>query len=69
LLAVLTPEQREKLERLTVSVRERLAHLATLPKDEPEDDSWKNSWKPGDPIPEGFAPPRKTRGFPMGGSL
>ncbi|MGL4943847.1 MAG: Spy/CpxP family protein refolding chaperone, partial [Thermoguttaceae bacterium] len=46
LLAVLTPEQREKLERLTVSVRERLAHLATLPKDEPEDDSWKNSWKP-----------------------
>lgn len=69
LLAVLTPEQREKLERLTVSVRERLAHLATLPKDESEEEAWKKSWKPGDPIPEGFSPPRKTRGFPMGGSL
>ena len=30
-----------------------------------KDDSWKDAWKPGDPLPEGATPPTQERRFPF----
>ena len=71
-LALLTPEQTAKYERILTEWPKKLEQLKTdwLAKQKekgPEDDAWKKSWKPGDPLPEGAVPPyRPRRAFPLG---
>lgn len=67
-LALLTAEQQAKLEILHGDWAKKIASIQAAEEgnDMPEDDSWKKSWKPGDPIPEGALPPRKKSAFPFG---
>ena len=62
-LALLTKEQTAKLERILAGAPKYLARRVGLIK---EDEEWKKSWKPGDPIPEGAVPDRPHGIFPMG---
>ena len=64
---ILTPEQREYLETLAEEIPKKLEELrakrqAESPK---KDESWKDAWKPGDPIPEEFSTPTPERRFPI----
>ncbi len=67
---ILTPEQRKRLDEIREEVPKKLqAFREALKKkqaENPEDDSWKKSWKPGDPMPEGAVPPRRPSRFPRG---
>lgn len=60
-LALLTPEQIAKMEKILKEVPEEIARLGG---DAP-DDAWKKSWKPGDPVPEGKTPPKQRKPFPF----
>jgi hypothetical protein len=72
-LALLTREQTAKYEQILAEWPKKIEQLKadwlTKQKEKkPEDDEWKKSWKPGDPIPEGAVPPyRPRRAFPLGG--
>ena len=72
-LAFLTPEQTAKYEKLLAEWPPKFKKLqedwlARQKEKGPEDDAWKKSWKPGDPVPEGAVPPLiKNRVFPFGG--
>lgn len=50
----LTQEQKEKLATLRKEIPEKLAALQLQQENQlaEQDDSWKNSWKPGDPLPK-----------------
>lgn len=64
---ILTPEQRERITQIKKEVPEKIAEIKRKKASEPkEDDSWKDFWKPGDPLPEGAVPPRRAPRFPMG---
>jgi len=67
---ILTPEQRERLEKLGEEIPKKLAQLKDKQESEtPKDEPWKpgaDSWKPGDPIPEHLQAPEPRRRFPMG---
>ncbi len=67
---ILTPEQRKRLDEIREEIPKKMqAFREALEKkraENPEDDSWKNSWKPGDPLPEGAVPPRRPSRFPRG---
>ncbi|MCL2745140.1 MAG: Spy/CpxP family protein refolding chaperone [Planctomycetaceae bacterium] len=59
ILAVLTKEQTGRLEKILADAPKYLVERLGL--NEKQDDSWKDSWKPGDPIPESFKKaPRKN---------
>ena len=63
ILAVLTREQTERMEKILAGAPKYLVQRLGLA--EKRDDSWRDSWKPGDPIPDGFKnAPRKP--FPGG---
>lgn len=59
---LLTPQQTERLEKI---IAETPAWLKSTNQTEAavEDDSWKDSWKPGDPVPEKQTKERKA--FPL----
>lgn len=67
---ILTKEQKEKLATLREEIPKKLAsireELEKKAKENPVDNSWMESWKPGDPIPEGATPPRPRGRFPLG---
>ena len=66
--ANLTPEQKERLAQIREEVPLRLAKIKEeleKKKAEPQDDSWKDAWKPGDPIPEHLKSPQPKRRFPF----
>ena len=66
----LTPEQKERLAQIREEVPLRLAKIKEeLEKKKAEaakDESWKDAWKPGDPIPEHLKAPEPKRRFPFG---
>ncbi len=66
----LTPEQRERLAKIREEMPQKLAKIKeelAKKKAEPQrDDSWKDAWKPGDPLPEGVEPQQPKRRFPFG---
>jgi len=67
--ANLTPEQKERLSQIREEVPKRIAKIMEeleKKKSEPQDDSWKDAWKPGDPIPEHLQAPEPKRRFPFG---
>lgn len=67
LLALLTAEQRKRFEEIVAQTPEFLSKRFRKPTETEDDEEWKKSWKPGDPVPEN-APARKPRGgFPSGG--
>jgi hypothetical protein len=63
---MLNEEQTKKLAELLANrpqfLTDRTVLFRTAKK---EDDSWKKSWKPGDPIPAGAVPPRPKGRFPL----
>jgi Spy/CpxP family protein refolding chaperone len=63
---ILTPQQRERLDQLKEEISKKLAQIKEKKASEPpkEDDSWKDAWKPGDPIPEEFQQPTPPIRFP-----
>ena len=68
--ALLTKEQTAKLEKLLADWPAKLEQIradwkAAQAKKKPEDDSWREAWKPGDPVPEGAVPPRPRKAFPF----
>ena len=63
-LALMTKEQMERLDKILAGAPQYLVKRLGL--DVKRDDSWRDSWKPGDPIPEGALPPQKDRVFPLG---
>ena len=63
----LTVEQRERLAKIPEKYAAMIAKAKNESGQEPEDDSWKHAWKPGDPIPEGMKVPEQSpRRFPIG---
>ncbi|MDR3110350.1 MAG: Spy/CpxP family protein refolding chaperone [Planctomycetaceae bacterium] len=67
ILALLTKEQTDKLDKIFSNAPKYLAVRVGLIKENEDKDAWKKSWKPGDPIPEGAVPENKTpRIFPIG---
>lgn len=66
---ILTKEQKEKLDTIREEMPKKLAEIreeiAKKAKENPEDESWKDSWKPGDPLPEGAVPPPRKPRFPI----
>ena len=50
----LTTEQRERLAQIPEKYAAMITKAANESAQEPEDDSWKHAWKPGDPLPEGM---------------
>lgn len=74
LLTILNKEQVAKLESLLTNIppfvkQKHMARTLPPPKvDEKEFDEWKESWKPGDPIPDRFKREEKARRrvFPSG---
>ncbi len=69
-LALLTKEQVAKLDQLLVDLPKKLKQLEAdwkteQAKKKPEDDAWREAWKPGDPVPEGAVPPRVRKPFPF----
>ncbi len=66
ILALLTPEQAKKFERLMANRPAFLDAPGTASDAAvPENDEWKKSWKPGDPVPEGYEAPQPKGGFPF----
>ena len=66
--ANLTPEQMERLAQIREEVPKKLAKIKKeleKKKAEAQDDSWKDAWKPGDPIPEHLQAPEPKRRFPF----
>ena len=62
----LTAEQRERLAQIPEKYAAMIAKAKNESGQEPEDDSWKHAWKPGDPIPEGMkAPEQPVSRFPI----
>ena len=65
----LTLEQRERLAEIREEVPKRLAKIKEeFEKKKAEaakDESWKDAWKPGDPIPEDLRVPEPQRRFPF----
>ncbi len=66
--ALLTKEQTAKLEKLLADWPAKLEQIradwkAAQAKKKPEDDSWREAWKPGDPVPEGAAEPERRFRF------
>jgi hypothetical protein len=69
--ALLTLQQREQYAKLKKELSEQLElarkeQIAKQKEKKPEDYEWLNSWKPGDPIPEGAVPPLPPSRFPRG---
>ncbi|MDR3181383.1 MAG: hypothetical protein LBT89_00435 [Planctomycetaceae bacterium] len=65
---MLNEEQTKKLAKLLANRPQFLIGTTLLigtAKKKKEDDSWKKSWKPGGPIPEGAVPPRPKGRFPL----
>ncbi len=68
---ILTPEQLARFEKIVAEWPAKMEKLqeewqAREDAKKPEDDEWKKSWNPGDPVPEGAVPPRSPRkAFPM----
>ena len=58
--AVLTEKQKELLDTIRARVPEKVIKVFVE-----EDDSWKRSWKPGDPIPENLKRKIPARRFPV----
>lgn len=67
---ILTPEQKDRLAAIREDVSQKLAsireELEKRDQENSDDESWKNSWKPGDPLPEGTVPPQRKPRFPLG---
>ncbi len=68
--ALLTKEQLAKLEKILTDWPKKLESIRADWKlkqenKKPEDDSWRNAWKPGDPVPEGAVPPKIRKPFPF----
>ena len=61
----LTKEQREELDSLREEHAKKIAKIKEELEKKAKDDSWKDAWKPGDPLPEGAAPPVQERRFPF----
>ena len=61
----LTTEQREKLDSIREEHAKKIAKIKEELEKKAKDDSWKDAWKPGDPLPEGAVPPVKERRFPF----
>ncbi len=61
---LLTPRQTERLEQIIAKTPD---WLKSLKKEESvqDDDTWKDSWKPGDPVPEGKSRPKERKSFPL----
>lgn len=70
-LTILTDEQTRKLENLLANVpdfiQKRRARMGVPPAQTVKNDDWKESWKPGDPLPEHIRQREKAkrRVFPM----
>ncbi len=63
---VLTKEQIAKHEKILAEWPAKLETLKAQQKNAKKpDDSWKKSWKPGDPVPKGAVPPQQRKPFPM----
>lgn len=71
MLALLTPEQKKKFDAIKDRLSKKLDRIRADWQEKqkakkPEDDSWRDAWKPGDPVPEGAVPPRPNRKpFPL----
>ncbi len=68
--ALLTTEQKAKLDKIREDWPKKLEQLRAdwkwkQEKKKPEDDSWRDAWKPGDPVPEGAVAPRIRKPFPF----
>ena len=61
----LTKEQRETLDNIREEHAKKIAKIKEELEKKAKDDSWKDVWKPGDPLPEGAVPPVKERRFPL----
>ncbi len=67
---ILTPSQRERLARIREELPKKIAAIVGKPGNEnatgeqPDDESWKDSWKPGDPMPVKTRSPFPGRRFP-----
>ena len=62
---LLTPQQREKYENLKKELEHRQKELIAQQKEKgPVDNSWMDSWNPGDPVPEGAVAPQPPSRFP-----
>ena len=61
----LTKEQREELDSIREEHAKKIAKIKEELAKKAKDDSWKDAWKPGDPLPEGAVPPVKERRFPI----
>lgn len=65
---ILTQEQKDRLAALREEMPKKLAAIREeLAKQvaESSDDSWKDSWKPGDPLPEEAVPSQREPRFPF----
>ena len=61
----LTNEQRETLDSIREEHAKKIAKIKEELAKKAKDDSWKDAWKPGDPLPEGAASPVQERRFPF----
>ena len=64
-LAILTKEQADRMEQLLAKAPKFFDQFRK-DKNQEDDESWKKSWKPGDPVPEGATPPKPRGIFPIG---
>lgn len=63
ILALLNKEQREKFDTIIAKTPEFIKERIKSDDGEEDDEEWKKSWKPGDPVPKGKSTPRKA--FPL----
>lgn len=63
ILALLSKEQREKFDSIIAKTPEFIKERIKSNDGEEDDEEWKKSWKPGDPVPKGKSAPRKA--FPL----